>query len=45
MSLKLKRKKYTFLLKDVWDLEHDVQNKSNFKKKVIEEIIVIHFDY
>jgi membrane protein len=33
----LKRKKYTFLLKDVWDLEHDVQNKSNFKKKVIEE--------
>lgn len=33
----MKRKKYTFLLKDVWDLEHDVQNKSNFKKKVIEE--------
>jgi len=33
----LKNKKYTFLLKDVWELEHDIKSKSRFKRKVIEE--------
>lgn len=33
----MRRKKYTFLLKDVWDLEQELQTKNPFKKKLIEE--------
>lgn len=33
----MRRKKYTFLLKDVWDLEQDLQTKNPFKRKLIEE--------
>ena len=33
----MKNKKYTFLLKDVWDLDHDGKSTNKFKRKVIEE--------
>lgn len=33
----MKNKKYTFLLKDVWDLEQDIKTQNKFKRILIEE--------